>query len=137
MSSKREYLRSIAEQITTFNTLQSLETIYYWKYLQLCAQHTIACWSGLQSVHVSAWDISVTLDTFKYTIACWLVHVSGLQLIVACTTLTDCPPCITHTLDTLQTLNPRKPKTTQVNPSRPKSTQIPKTTQSTQLTNGI
>ncbi|KAH3739256.1 hypothetical protein DPMN_045906 [Dreissena polymorpha] len=101
-------LRSIAEQITTFNTLQ-----------QLCAQHTIACWSGSQTVHISARDISVTLDC-----TCQL-------LIVACTTMTDCLPCITQrtrcyrckTSESTQ-VNTSRPKSTQDNPSRPKSTQV-------------
>ncbi|KAH3771544.1 hypothetical protein DPMN_172868 [Dreissena polymorpha] len=59
-----------------------------------------------QSVHVSARDIS-------------LVHVSGLLLIVACTTLTDCDPSHPR--------NPRRPKSSQVtlvDPSQLKSTQV-------------
>ncbi|KAH3773634.1 hypothetical protein DPMN_174999 [Dreissena polymorpha] len=78
-----------------------------------------------QTVHVSARDISVNLDTFEWSpsqrFPFQLVHVSGLLLIVACTTLTD-----------YTRVNPSRPKSTQstqvnpidpIDPSRPKSTQ--------------
>ncbi|KAH3771526.1 hypothetical protein DPMN_172859 [Dreissena polymorpha] len=70
-----------------------------------------------QSVHVS--------DSYIST-----VHVSGLLLIVACTTLTDCDPSHPR--------NPRRPKSSQVtlvDPSRPKSTQVnPSQLKTTHLT---
>ncbi|KAH3787405.1 hypothetical protein DPMN_165529 [Dreissena polymorpha] len=68
------------------------------------------------------------------------VHESGLILIVACTTLTaclpcvrqrgdiDCLPCVTQRGDTADSLStqvdPSRPKSTQVDPSRPTSTQV-------------
>ncbi|KAH3718203.1 hypothetical protein DPMN_061002 [Dreissena polymorpha] len=49
--------------------------------LQLCA-YTIACWSRSQTVHVSA-----TLRNIHSRSQ--LVHMTGLLLIIACTTCTD------------------------------------------------
>ncbi|KAH3878708.1 hypothetical protein DPMN_002606 [Dreissena polymorpha] len=72
-------------------------------------------------------DISVTLDTFEWSpcqrFPFQLVHVSGLLLIVACTTLTDCDPNTPSQPKSTQ-VNPSRPKSTQVNPSKPESTQV-------------
>ncbi|KAH3844457.1 hypothetical protein DPMN_086715 [Dreissena polymorpha] len=77
-----------------------------------------------QSVYVSARDISVTLDTFEWSpgqkFSFQLVHVLGLLLIDACTTLTDY-----WTLCRLSTQDdPSRPESTQDDPRRPKSTQV-------------
>ncbi|KAH3889547.1 hypothetical protein DPMN_013606 [Dreissena polymorpha] len=87
-----------------------------------------------QTVHVSARDISVTLDTFEWSpgqrFPFQLVHVSGLLLISPKThESTQVDPSQPESTQ----VNPSRPKSIQVDPSQPKSTQVnpsrPKSTQ--------
>ncbi|KAH3864079.1 hypothetical protein DPMN_027092 [Dreissena polymorpha] len=87
-----------------------------------------------QTVHVSARDISVTLDTFEWSpgqrFPFQLVHVSGLLPITRCNRCKT--PGVTQ-VNPIDPSDPSRPKSTQDTPSRPKSTQVnpsqPKSTQ--------